>query len=165
MMGLALLMELFDAIDEDIVQCWNCRCDAANTNPALGIQGTCQRLNEAQVLAIHAKLARLGDVSRYQSNDWFDLDPNSHASRSLKDYLSTFLADTQCADVLITQKWLQNRVWHLCLTHSLLGSPTNLGRPELSLEYASTLARDALDLCRQLRLSSIEVHGIGLVRV
>lgn len=166
MMGLTLLMELFDAIDEDILQCWNGRCDASTTSSGMGVPGTCQRLNKRNVLAIYANLARINDVSRYQSNDWFGLDHDFNSPpRTMKDTLRTFLAETQCADVLLTQKWLQNRMWHLCLTHSLLENPSHLGHSELSFDYATTLARETLSLCRQLRLSSIEVHGIGLVRL
>ena len=71
------------------------------------------------------------------------------------------LRETQAADVFITQKWLQNRVWLLSSTHGLLSVHSE--RPEMTFEYAVTVAESTLRLCQSLRLSSMEAHGIGLV--
>jgi hypothetical protein len=71
------------------------------------------------------------------------------------------LRETQAADVFITQKWLQNRVWLLSSTHGLLSIHSE--RPEMTFGYAVTVAESTLQLCQSLRLSSMEAHGIGLV--
>src|SRR3954465_10178343 len=64
MMGLARMMELFDAIDEDVIDCWNRRCDITN--------GYCQRLTEAKALSIHENLSRINQAERYRGYDWFE---------------------------------------------------------------------------------------------
>lgn len=155
MMGLALLMEIFDSVDEDIVECWNARCNAN--------KGRCQIIDQRKALNMHKNLARVSDPSRYRSNDWFDPDYSSLHSNSAEATrnLQSFLSETQCADVLITQKWVQNRVWHLCLTHGLLSPTTE--HPELRFDYAFHIAERTLDVCRSLRISAMEVHGIGIV--
>ena len=155
MMGLALLMELFDAIDEDIIDCWNGHCDASS--------GHCQKLNENRILAIHENLRHVSDYQRYKSNDWFDPDglSNTPAHTGIANGLKSILRETQCADVLIAQKWLHNRVWHLCVSHNLLKIQSDY--PELCFGYAVYLAESTLDICRSLRISSMEAHGIGLV--
>ncbi|KAL1868617.1 hypothetical protein Plec18167_008208 [Paecilomyces lecythidis] len=155
MMGLALLMEIFDSIDEDIVECWNARCNASN--------GRCQILDQRKALSMHENLARVSDPSRYRSNDWFDPDYSnlhSHSAETTRN-LQSFLSETQCADVLVTQKWVQNRLWHLCLTHGLLTSDSE--HPELRYDFAFSVAERTLDVCRSLRISAMEVHGIGII--
>lgn len=155
MMGLALLMELFDAIDEDIIDCWNGRCHAD--------KGCCQKLDESRVLAVHDNLSSVSDTERYESSDWFDPDDEGlrQGEHSITKTLGSLLRETQCADVLVTQKWLQNRVWHLCLDHRLVEIGSE--RPELRLDYPLGLAESTIDLSRSLRISSMEAHGIGLV--
>lgn len=155
MMGLALLMELFDAIDEDIIDCWNGRCHAD--------KGRCQKLDESKVLAVHDHLSRVSDAKRYQSNDWFDPDDEGLHRResSITKTLSSLLRETQCADVLVTQKWLQNRVWHLCREHRLIKIHSE--RPELRWDYPISLAETTMEFSQSLRISSMEAHGIGLV--
>ncbi|KAJ9191640.1 transcriptional regulator family: Fungal Specific TF [Paecilomyces variotii] len=154
MMGLALLMEIFDSIDEDIVECWNARCNAS--------KGRCQILDQRKALSMHENLARVSDPSRYRSNDWFDPDHSSllHSAETTR-ILQSFLSETQCADVLVTQKWVQNRIWHLCLTHGLLISDSE--HPELRFDFAYSVAERTLDVCRSLRISAMEVHGIGII--
>lgn len=154
MMGLARLMELFDAVDEDVVDCWNRRC---NINA-----GYCERLTEEKALAIHQNLSRVSESERYKGYDWFERS-KSTSSGSHGAYPAMGLRETQCADVFITKKWLQNRVWVLCSAHGLL-KPTS-DHEELCLTYAVSIAKDTLKICQSLRLSSMEAHGIGLVSV
>ncbi|KAJ5092273.1 hypothetical protein NUU61_007143 [Penicillium alfredii] len=151
MMGLARLMELFDAIDEDVIDCWNRRCDISN--------GYCQRLTEAKALSIHQNLGRINQSERYRGYDWFEQAKGGHGETN-NVLLAIGLRETQAADVFITQKWLQNRVWLLCSTHGLLR--THSERPELTFGYAVSIAESTLQLCQSLRLSSMEAHGIGL---
>ncbi|OKL55954.1 hypothetical protein UA08_08603 [Talaromyces atroroseus] len=154
MMGLALLMEIFDAIDEEILICWNSRCDASN--------GKCHVLSESKVLSIYRNLARVSDSSRYTSNDWFDPD-HSHATDldNATKILGSFLTETQCADVLISQKWVQDRLWNLCLSHGLLKPQSE--HSELRSSYAFHNAEKTLELCKTLRISAMEAHGIGII--
>ncbi|KAI9889831.1 MAG: hypothetical protein M1814_004933 [Vezdaea aestivalis] len=48
MLGLAQLMNLFDVIDEDVVDCWNEQCKAS--------LGLCQKFNRARVIGIYHSL-------------------------------------------------------------------------------------------------------------
>ncbi|KAJ5628399.1 Transcription factorfungi [Penicillium lividum] len=150
MMGLARMMELFDAIDEDFINCWNRRCEI-NT-------GFCQKFTESKALSMHESLARVSQAERYKGYDWFErAKGNDNDSNAL---LAIGLRETQAADIFITQKWIHNRVWLLCLNHGLLRA--NPERPEMSFSYSVTIAESALQTCRSLRLSSMEAHGIGL---
>lgn len=151
MMGLARLMELFDVIDEDIINCWNRRCDINN--------GFCQAFTEAKALSMHDSLERIRETERYKGYDWFDRAKGDRNDNNA--LLPIGLRETQAADVFITQKWIQNRVWLLCLNHGLLRSHSE--RPELTFGYAVTVAESTLQTCRSLRLSSMEAHGIGFV--
>lgn len=151
MMGLARLMELFDAIDEDFVNCWSRRCDIQN--------GFCQTFTEAKALSMHASLDRVSQAERYKGYDWFERAKGDRSDNNV--LLAMGLRETQAADVFVTQKWLQNRVWLLCLNHGLLR--THSERPELTFGYAVSVAESTIRLCRSLRLSSLEAHGIGHV--
>jgi hypothetical protein len=152
MMGLARMMELFDAIDEDVIDCWNRRCDISN--------GYCQRLTEGKALSIHQNLNRVNQAERYRGYDWFERAKGGRDETSNATF-AMGLRETQAADVFITQKWLQNRVWLLSSTHGLLSAHAE--QPELSYGYAVSVAESTLQLCQSLRLSSMEAHGIGLV--
>lgn len=154
MMGLARMMELFDAIDEDFINCWNRRCDIGS--------GYCQKFTQAKALSMHDSLQRISQAERYKGYDWFErakVDGNEDSNA----LLAMGLRETQAADVFITQKWVQNRVWLLCLNHGLLRP--DYDRPELTFSYAVTVAESAVQICRSLRLSSMEAHGIGFVWV
>ncbi|KAK4869687.1 hypothetical protein LT330_006069 [Penicillium expansum] len=151
MMGLARMMELFDAIDEDVIDCWNRRCDSNN--------GYCQRLTEVKALSIHQNLNRVNQAERYRGYDWFERAKGGRGETSNATF-AMGLRETQAADVFITQKWLQNRVWLLSSTHGLLSAHSE--HPELTFGYAVSIAETTLQLCQSLRLSSMEAHGIGL---
>lgn len=151
MMGLVRLMELFDAIDEDFIYCWNRRCDLRN--------GYCERFTEAKALSMYDSLQQVSQAERYKGYDWFEkakVDGNDNNA-----LLAMGLRETQAADVFITQKWVQNRVWLLCLNHGLLRTQSD--RPELTFGFAVNIAESTIQLCRSLRLSSMEAHGIGFV--
>ncbi|EPS26104.1 hypothetical protein PDE_01040 [Penicillium oxalicum 114-2] len=149
MMGLARLMEIFDVIDEDFIWCWNRRCDLSN--------GYCTRFTEAKALNMYDSLERVSQAERYKGYDWFErAKGDSNDSNAL---LPIGLRETQAADVFLTQKWVQNRVWLSCLHHGLLRTQSE--RPELTFRFAVTIAESTIQLCRSLRLSSMEAHGIG----
>jgi hypothetical protein len=186
MLGLSLLMEIFDAIDEEILICWNARCSASTK---LG-DGKCRILTEAKVLSIYHNLARVGSgagrygSSKRKNDDYFELDageaggrdearvrtttpvptPTSPELNSVKAF-RTFLSETQCADILLTRKWVQDRVWKLCFTHGLLQPDFETEQAELKLTYAVDNAVRAMELCRVLRISAIEAHGVGIVSI
>lgn len=152
MMGLARLMELFDAIDEDVIDCWNRQCSAQSNY--------CHKLTEAKAITIHDNLNCVHESERFQGYDWFERNraaPGDEQPRAPR----MFLLESQCADLFVTQKWLQNRLWVLCSTHGLLR--TQAQRHELTFDYAITVAESALKICQSLRLSSMETHGIGIV--
>lgn len=172
MMGLTLLMEIFDSIDAEILVCWNSRCSINTT-------GNCQTLNESKVLNIYRNLARVNDVGRYmqrKKNDHFVVDSSTalsnqpggkenpghiseelHVIRAMRDFLS----ETQCADVLVTQKWVLDRLWNLCFSHGLLRPYSE--QKELCFRYAFDNGVKTLELCRSLRISAMEAHGVGMV--
>lgn len=152
MRGLAQLMDLFEAIDEDIVDCWNGRCDAAN--------GRCKTFDRNRALAMHQNLTDAVNPQGNRNSIWSSLYSFSAGDGEV-GASSTALSETQRADILITQKWLQNCVWHLCLTHNLLQIQPE--PPEITFQYAISIAESTLDLCGSLSLRSMEVHGIGLV--
>ncbi|KAJ5902466.1 hypothetical protein N7495_002994 [Penicillium taxi] len=149
MIGLVRLMEIFDVIDEDFMHCWHRHCDVKN--------GFCQKFTDAKVLGMHDILNRLSQSELYKGYDWFELEKmDRNANNAI---LSIGLRETQAADIFITQKWLQNRIWWLCLNHGLLRSQSE--RPELTFGYAVSVAESTLQICRSLRLRSMEAHGIG----
>lgn len=152
MRGLAQLMDLFEAIDEDIVDCWNGRCDTANS--------LCKTFDRNKALAMHQNLVDAVNPGGNRNSIWSSLY-NFSAGDSEAGASSTALSETQRADILITQKWLQNCIWHLCLTHNLLQNQPE--PPELNFQYAISIAESTVDLCASLSLRSMEVHGIGLV--
>lgn len=152
MMGLARLMELFDAIDEEVVGCWNRRC---NIN-----HGYCEKLTAPRALQIHENLARLRTSERFKGYDWFERTKAApHESQTAPQGVG--LRETQCADIFITQKWLHNRLWVLCSTHGLLLPVSE--HVQLTFPYAILIANETLQICKSLRISSMEAHGIGLV--
>ncbi|KKK13290.1 hypothetical protein ARAM_003121 [Aspergillus rambellii] len=152
MLGLAYLMELFDAIDEDVIDCWSRRC---NIN-----SGFCPKLTAAKALSIHEILNHVSESEALSGYDWFERS-KLHQPTGHNVHPVLGLRGTQCADVFITKKWLQNRVWVLCSTHGLLVHTSEYR--ELCFNYAITVAEETLQICRKLRLSSMEAHGIGLV--
>jgi hypothetical protein len=176
MMGLSLLMELFDAIDEDILLCWNARCNVSTGS------GKCHILTRAKALSIYQNLVRVSDTTRYNGknndHDYFDLSDsdvdsaqnryeNKGRQNELRELNETIilrdsLSETQCADILLTQKWVQDRLWNLCFSHGLLHLHPGPDH-ELGFGYAFENAQSALRLCRSLRISAIEAHGVGIV--
>lgn len=154
LMGLSVLMELFSAIQDDSIDCWNATCAAT--------QGGCSKSNEKTVLLVHEKLARVRGRHLYSHYDRLILDdqPLDEAAGGLLDGQAIV---TQHADILVTQKWLQNRLWYLCLVHNLLKPQSR--HPELQFDYAIRIAESTLTLCQKLPVSFMEAHGVGLVRV
>ncbi|KAL6889202.1 fungal-specific transcription factor domain-containing protein [Trichoderma evansii] len=153
LMGLSVLMQLFSAIQDEFIDCWNATCAAT--------QGGCSKSNEKTVLLVYEKLKRVQDRHLYSHYDRLVLD-DQLLDDTAGDELDGQTIVTQHADILVTQKWLQNRLWYLCMGHSLLKSQSP--HPELQFDYAIRLAESTLALCQKLPLSFMEAHGVGLVR-
>lgn len=69
--------------------------------------------------------------------------------------------ENQAADVKITQHWLRCMVWQLSMTDGYLSSKT----PDrmMSFKYPIDIARDLIQDIGNMKLQSMEVHGVGLV--
>lgn len=162
MLGLVQLIRLFDAIDEDFVRCWNnqCRND----------RGGCRFLDEQTAIRIHNQI----NSSSPTTNTYAAAESSASEARppaappghmhgaAMPGWLaSARLTPAQETDILINQQWLQNRLWHVCLSHKLL-IPESEHRV-LCIYNAITIAEDTLRVCQQMALTSIEVHGIGMI--
>lgn len=157
MIGLLHLMTLFDVIDENFLRCWNGSCENVND--------TCRFLDRTRAISIHHKLEKSSPFQKtYDGNR-----PNSRCASdatltatSSEDWCAhADLKDTQKADILINQQWLQNRLWNVCLSHNLLSETSS--HPALLISQSLSIAEATLRLCTSMSLSSFEVHGVGIV--
>jgi hypothetical protein len=144
MTGLLYLMETFDAIDESVVECWigfckysDGRCETFDRRRAI-------QMFRAQHRAREGCLA--GSISYESTASLIPLDQ---------------LLESQRADITVTQFWLLNRLWNLCMSHSLLRDTSD--HAELRYDFAYHVANALLTSCAKLSLSSMEVHGVGLI--
>lgn len=183
MLGLLQLIRLFDAIDEDFLRCWNGQCK--------NDYGGCRFLREQTAVRIYEQINRHdplaaaenksapgfsnmmgsspGDSTHSgQQHRAFPCQagnssaPGSAQQSSVPSWLSSAkLTSSQEADILINQQWLQNRLWHLCLSHKLLVPQSE--HAALCIYNAITIAENTLRICQKMPLNSIEAHGIGLV--
>ncbi|MCJ1271516.1 hypothetical protein MMC22_011418 [Lobaria immixta] len=148
MIGLIQLMQLFDGIDEDVINCWNDRCQAKS--------GRCTTFDRLRALKIFQTQSDVYQSQTSGSVTYYPLVRPDGKRMSISD-----LKDGQQADVLITQQWLLNRIWQLCYSHGLLTVDSE--HTELRFEYAVAIASSTLEICKSLSLSSMEVHGVGLI--
>ncbi|KAK9452805.1 hypothetical protein V1511DRAFT_507031 [Dipodascopsis uninucleata] len=130
--GLSRMVKLFSVVDLDIVECWNGKCN--------GVDQKCRKLTAEKVMDLHKQVS--GAYDRYSDN-------------------ADSLDEIQRADLCISQQWLHNRLWQLCLSHGLLHDYDS-GIRELSLLYAFDIARHTISLCKSFSMDSLEVHGVGL---
>jgi hypothetical protein len=158
--GLKKMVDLFDLIDERLVDCWNGHCAASRGGPC-------------------PNFTRDDAVTFYGNQSWEHLNtapsetihqqPNISAKTRSAIYvlpgregcLGDILNDTQEADLLISRQWLHYRMWQLCLRHRHLVEADRMA--EFRPEYMITIARNLLHVCTTSSLSSMEVHGVGLV--
>ncbi|EJU05159.1 hypothetical protein DACRYDRAFT_113349 [Dacryopinax primogenitus] len=134
-------LKLFDSVDEDFIDCWNGRCAGR----------TCTTLDVARALALHKQLSESLDSADTSNQESFEV---------LSSLTSAWKrGEIQSADVLITQQWLLNRLWRLCMSHGLI-SPS-ASEPALRVDLPVTIAHAALAICNKLSMTSIEAHGIG----
>ncbi|GME30184.1 putative C6 transcription protein [Neofusicoccum parvum] len=147
MLGLLRLMTLFDMVDENFVRCWNNQCDKSG--------GRCRFLDEPMAMAIHQNLTRHSVQAGGLSTE--PLFTNSPPTW----FMSATLKDTQVADLMVNEHWLQNRFWHLCLSHKILSPQAE--HPALQVYQAVSIAESTLRACQTITLSALEVHGVGTI--
>lgn len=144
MIGLLYLMETFDAIDESVVECWTGYCKYSD--------GCCETFDRRRAIQMFRAQRRAregclnGSISFEPSASLLPLDQ---------------LLESQRADISVTQFWLLNRLWNLCMSHGLLRDSSD--HAELRFDYAYHLASTLLSVCNNLSLPSMEVHGVGLI--
>lgn len=163
MLGLLLLMRLFDPINEDFLRCWNGHCKSD--------LGGCRFLNERTAVMIYDQIDRHdleGESSSATAAAAAASIKAPHPAAAarppppLPSWLSAAAAtSSQQADILVNQQWLLNRLWHLCLSHKLLVPQS--GHAALSIYNAVSIAENTLRICQTTPLASIEVHGIGMI--
>jgi len=144
MTGLLYLMETFDAIDESVVECWAGYCRYSD--------GRCETFDRRQAIRMFRaqRRAREGCLTGTLS-----FEPTA----SLLPLQQ--LLESQQADISVTQFWLTNRLWELCMSHGLLLESSD--HAELRFDFAYHVANDLVCVCNALSPSSLEVHGVGLI--
>ncbi|KAM0077274.1 hypothetical protein ACKRZS_010578 [Fusarium odoratissimum] len=75
--------------------------------------------------------------------------------------LSDLDTHAQHADILVTRHWIRIKLWSLAVSHGYI--ETQSDDEEFRNEYALAIASEALDTCSQFDMTSLEVHGVGLV--
>ena len=85
--------------------------------------------------------------------------------KQLSDALPTYLNSTenQAADLRTSQQWLRTMVWQLSIQNGCLSSGN--GDPSMTFQYPVEISRDLISMTSQFSHQSMEVHGIGLVRL
>ena len=142
MTGLLYLMETFDAIDESVIECWNGYCKYSD--------GACELFDRRRALQMFRAQHRARDAC---------VNGNISFAPSASPLPLHELVDSQQADITLTQFWLLNRLWFLCLSHSLLRETSD--HAELCYGYACQIASQLLVQCDRFALSAMEVHGVG----
>lgn len=69
--------------------------------------------------------------------------------------------DSQRADITITRHWMRSVLWKLASRHGFVSDLSN--DKELRPKYVISIATDAIVTCESFGISTLEVHGIGLV--
>ena len=144
MTGLLYLMDAFDCFDGTVIECWLGYCNYSD--------GVCETFDRRRALQMFKAQYRAREAS---------MDGNISFAPSTSPMPLNQLLETQQADISITQLWLLDRLWNLCLSHGLLRDASN--HPELEYTFACRIARAMVDTCRTLSLASMEVHGVGFV--
>jgi hypothetical protein len=75
--------------------------------------------------------------------------------------LSDVDTHAQHADILVTRHWIRIKLWTLASSHGYVEALSD--DEEFRNEYALAIASEALDTCSQFEMTSLEVHGVGLV--
>lgn len=142
MTGLLYLMETFDAIDENVIECWIGHCRYSD--------GVCETFDRRRSLQTFRAQRRIREACWSGSISF---------APSISPLPLSGLMDSQRADISITQFWLVNRLWNLCLSHGLLKDTSD--NAELQYDFACHIAYAVVSLCDGLALEAMEVHGVG----
>lgn len=84
------------------------------------------------------------------------------ASNDLIDIAADDSSSIQRTDLALTQLWLRNRLWTLCLDHGLVA--LHPGEQGLDGMIAFHMARQAIDMCQGVQMAHLEALGVGAVR-
>ena len=144
MTGLLYLMDIFDAIDESVVECWNGFCRFSD--------GCCEYFDRRKAVQMFRAQHRVREASLGGSI----LFAPTASPTPLEQLL-----ESQQADISVTQFWVLNRLYNLCSLHGLLRVESD--RAELRYDFAIIIARSLLVSCDKLSISAMEVHGVGLI--
>jgi hypothetical protein len=144
MTGLLYLMDAFDAFDGSVIECWLGYCNYSD--------GTGDSFDRRRALQMFRALYKGREAS---------MGGNISFVPSASPMPLSELLETQQADISITQLWLLNRLWNLCLSHGLVREQSE--HAELEFMFACRIARAMMETCRALSLASMEVHGVGFV--
>jgi len=80
---------------------------------------------------------------------------------ALPAFLNT--TESQAADLRTSQQWLRTMVWQLSIANGFLSSSS----PDTSMtfRFPIEIAKDLVAVTGQFSKQSMEIHGIGLVRI
>lgn len=144
MTGLLYLIETFDNIEETVIECWNGNCKVSD--------GMCESFDRRRALQTFRAQYRAREAC---------LTGNISFAPSATPLPLTELIESQQVDILITQLWLLNRLWSLCLSHGLLQESSD--HAELRYRFACDIAISVNEQCKRFPLPTLEIHGVGLV--
>ncbi|ENH99498.1 hypothetical protein COCC4DRAFT_66376 [Bipolaris maydis ATCC 48331] len=109
-------------------------------------------------------------VKCWRNQCWKEQNPTHISARSVSmllqrhtEPMSTHKSpnDAQRADVLVTRHWICHILWDLGSRHGFLHAENTV--VQMRPDYALTIARDSIDTCESLDMTSLECHGVGLV--
>jgi hypothetical protein len=93
-----------------------------------------------------------------------DLEPTwseTDLSTTRSDF--TIFADSQNADILVTQQWIRLIVWQCALRKGLLSSSAT--DASMTFKYPLEIAASIINIISRIPKSSITVHGLGMVSI
>ncbi|KXT06374.1 hypothetical protein AC578_9091 [Pseudocercospora eumusae] len=143
MTGLLYLMDTFDSVNENVMECWNGFCHYSD--------GACETFDRRRALQTFRAQRRVREAC---------IAGNISFAPSVTPLPLAQLVESQQADISVAQFWLLNRLWNLCLSHQLLRE--NSDYEELRYEFACHIAHALLAHCSRLSLAAMEVHGVGM---
>ena len=85
--------------------------------------------------------------------------------QQLTEALPAFLntTESQAADLRTSQQWLRTMVWQLSIANGFLSSTSP--NSSMTFRFPIEIAKDLVSVTGQFSKQSMEIHGIGLVRV
>jgi hypothetical protein len=114
-------------------------------------------------------------VRCWKNQCWLQDNPQRHVSRAtvcslLRRYscpavqprhIQGNLGDVQYVDILVMRHWIRNILWNLGHGHGFMDEAS--ADVEMRPSYSLVIASDTVETCEQFSISSLEVHGLGLV--